>query len=187
MTTTNRRPAARQAQAQFMRVVNVPMRALLSLPLPTPLGSRLMLVHLTGRRSGRHYRQPVSYVRHGSALLTPGGGKWKLNLVDGQPVHIRLRGHDITARPELVSDFDQIESLLGVLVAQNPRAEGFIRIPRDTAGHFDHNALGDAVGHGFRIVRWHPADAEAARVMQVPADDHPAQPQAGFQRGTRNE
>ena len=146
-----------------MRVVNVPIRALLSLPLPTPLGSRLMLVHLTGRRSGRHYRQPVSYVRHRGALLTPGGGNWKLNLVDGQPVHIRLRGHDITARPELVSDLDQVESLLGVLVAQNPRAASFIRIPRDTAGHFDHNALGDAVRHGFRIVRWHPADAEAAR------------------------
>jgi hypothetical protein len=30
------------------------MCALLGLPVPTPLGSRLMLVHLTGRRSGRH-------------------------------------------------------------------------------------------------------------------------------------
>jgi hypothetical protein len=164
--TTTKRPMSRRVQAQFMRVVNVPMRALLSLPISTPLGSRLMLVHLTGRRSARHYRQPVSYVRHRGDLLTPGGGNWKLNLVDGQPVHIRLRGRDITARPGLVSDLDQIESLLGVLVTQNPRAASFIGIPRDADGHFDHHALGDAVRHGFRIVRWHPADAEAARVMQ---------------------
>ena len=36
MTDTTKRRAARQAQANFMRVINVPMRALLSLPLPTP-------------------------------------------------------------------------------------------------------------------------------------------------------
>ena len=40
------------------------------------------------------------YVRHEDTLLTPGGGNWKLNLEEGQPVHIRLRGRDITARPE---------------------------------------------------------------------------------------
>jgi deazaflavin-dependent oxidoreductase (nitroreductase family) len=122
MTTSTQRPAGRQAQARFIRIVNVPMRTILGLPFPTPLGSRLMLVHLTGRRSGRHYRQPVSYVRHGDALLTPGGGNWKLNLVDGPPVHIRLRGRDITARPELVSDADQIESLLGVLVGPESKS-----------------------------------------------------------------
>jgi hypothetical protein len=176
MTTSTQRPAGRRAQARFMRIVNVPMRTILGLPFPTPLGSRLMLVHLTGRRSGRHYRQPVSYVGHGDALLTPGGGNWKLNLVDGRPVHIRLRGRDITARPELVSDPDQVESLLGHLVAQNPRAAGFIRIPRDAAGGFDRDALENAVRHGFRIVKWYPTDTEAARVMRVPGQIQPEQP-----------
>ncbi len=151
MTTSPKRPAGRRAQARLMRIVNVPMRAVLGLPFPTPLGSRLMLVYLTGRRSGRHYRQPVSYVHYGDALLTPGGGNWKLNLLDGQPVHVRLRGHDITARPDLVSDVDQIESLLGVLVAKNPRSTSFIRIPRDAAGNFDHDVLENAARHGFRI------------------------------------
>ena len=143
MTSSTKRPAGRRAQAQFMRVVNVPMRALLGLPFPTPLGSRLMLVHLTGRRSGRRYRQPVSYVRHHDALLTPGGGNWKLNLVESQPVHVRLRGRDITARPELVSDIGQIENLLGVLVAHNPRSASFIRIPRDAAGRLDRDSAGE--------------------------------------------
>jgi hypothetical protein len=165
MTTSTKRPTGRRAQAQFMRIVNVPMRAVLGLPFPTPLGSRLMLVYLTGRRSGRHYRQPVSYVQHSDALLTPGGGNWKLNLVDGQAVHIRLRGRDITARPELVSDVDQIEALLGVLVARSPRSANFIRIPRDAAGSFDRDALKNATRHGFRIVRWHPADSKPAGMM----------------------
>jgi deazaflavin-dependent oxidoreductase (nitroreductase family) len=165
MTKPTRPSPSRQAQARLMRLINVPMRALLSLPFPTPVGSRLMLVYLTGRRTGRHYRQPVSYVRHDNSLLTPGGGRWKLNLVDGQAVQIRLRGRNITARPELVRDPDRVEALLEVLVTQNPRSAGFIRIPRDFDGHFDRSALEKALGYGFCIVRWHPADSRAAGVM----------------------
>jgi hypothetical protein len=63
-----------------MRLVNLPMRRILALPFPTPLGKRLMLAYLTGRSSGKSYRQPVSYVKDGDSLLTPGGGNWKLNL-----------------------------------------------------------------------------------------------------------
>jgi hypothetical protein len=47
---------------------------LLGLLFPTPKSKRLMLVHHTGRVTGKHYRQPVSYVRDGDILLTPGGG-----------------------------------------------------------------------------------------------------------------
>jgi hypothetical protein len=87
-----------------MRVVNVPMRVVLGLPFATPLSGRLMLVFLTGRRTGKSYRQPVSYVRQGTTLLSPGGGRWKLNLQQGRPERIRLRGRDVLARPELVAD-----------------------------------------------------------------------------------
>jgi hypothetical protein len=61
----------------MVRVVNVPMRRILALPFPTPLSKRLMLLYLTGRRSGKSYRQPVSYVKDGDSLLTPGGRNWK--------------------------------------------------------------------------------------------------------------
>ncbi|HWF34708.1 MAG TPA: nitroreductase/quinone reductase family protein, partial [Solirubrobacteraceae bacterium] len=114
MSTSNRqrRPLLRRIQAKVMRVINVPMRLVLGLPFPTPLGRRLMLVYLTGRRTGRHYRQPVSYVRDGDTLLTPGGGNWKLNLAEDHPVRIRLAGRDIVARPELIGDVDEVERLL---------------------------------------------------------------------------
>jgi hypothetical protein len=55
----------------------------------------------------------VSYVQQATTLLTPGGGKWKLNLQAGRPERIRLRGRDVLARPELVSDLDEVERLLG--------------------------------------------------------------------------
>jgi deazaflavin-dependent oxidoreductase (nitroreductase family) len=148
-------PAAMRRRARIMRGVNVPMRAVLGLPVATPLSANLMLIYYTGRKTGKAYRQPVSYARDGEALLTPGGGRWTLNLADGRPVRIRLRGREVTARPELVSDAPEVERLLGVIVEKNPRAARFIPIPRRPDGRLDPGVLGTALRNGFCIVRWH--------------------------------
>jgi hypothetical protein len=144
-----------------MRVVNVPMRRVLARPRQTPLSKRLMLVRITGRRTGKVYRQPLSYVQQGSVLLTPGGGNWKLNLREGEPVPIRLRGRDVQARPELVSDPAEIERLLAVMTAANPVVGTFVGIPRGADGRLDQDRLQEAVRHGFRVVRWHLAGSAA--------------------------
>jgi hypothetical protein len=148
-------PPRMRRQARLMRLVNPPMRRILGLPFATPLSKRLMLLYLTGRRSGRSYRQPVSYVRDGDSLLTPGGGNWKLNLEPGRPERIRLGGRDITARPDLIDDVDEIDGALMTMTTENPRAANFIPIARRDDGHFDRDGLIKAVTHGFRIVRWH--------------------------------
>ena len=150
--------AAMRRRARIMRAVNVPMRAALSLPFATPLSGNLMLISYTGRKSGKAYRQPVSYVRDGDVLLTPGGGRWTLNLADRRTARIRLRGHDEPARPELVTDPAELERLLGVITAKNPRAARFIPIPRRPDGHLEPDTLDAALRHGFCIVRWHLAE-----------------------------
>jgi len=150
--------AAMRRRARIMRAVNVPMRAALSLPFASPLNGNLMLISYTGRKSGKAYRQPVSYVRDGGVLLTPGGGRWTLNLADGRAVRIRLRGRDVSARPELVTDPAEVERLLGVIAGKNPRAARFIPIPRRPDGRLDPDALDAALQHGFCIVRWHLAE-----------------------------
>lgn len=147
--------AARRRRARIMRAVNVPMRAVLGLPFPTPLSANLMLISYTGRKTGKAYRQPVSYVRDGETLLTPGGGRWTLNLGGGRPVRIRLRGRDVAARAELVSDAAEVDRLYGVIATKNPRAARFIPIPRRPDGHLEPEVLDNALRHGFSIVRWH--------------------------------
>ena len=164
MTPRPERPLRRRLQARAMRVANVPMRRALALPYATPLSRRLMLLFLTGRRTGRRYRQPVSYVRDGATLLTPGGGKWKLNLAEGRPVRIRLQGRDVSARPEIVADLDAIERLLAVMTAANPRVRSFVGIAQDPDGRFDRAQLETAVRYGFRVVRWHLDEADLARL-----------------------
>lgn len=168
MTTATAFPdttaAAMRRRARLMRIANIPMRRLLALPFPTPLSRRLMVVTFTGRRTGRIYRQPVSYVRDGDTLLTPGGGRWKLNLRPDQPVRIRLLGRDRRAVPELVRDPGEIGGLLGRMTAQNPRITTFVPFV-GSDGTIDPTALSRAAAHGFCIVRWHvdPERAESER------------------------
>jgi deazaflavin-dependent oxidoreductase (nitroreductase family) len=147
--------SAMQRRQRVMRAVNVPMRTVLGLPFATPLSANLMLISYTGRKTGKAYRQPVSYARDGEMLLTPGGGRWTLNLGGGRPVRIRLRGRDVAARPELVTDAAEVERLLGVIAAVNPRAATFVPIPRLADGRLEPEALDAALRHGFCIVRWH--------------------------------
>ena len=161
MPAPAKRPLGRRVQQRVFRVLNVPMRALLAMPVATPLSGRLMLLYLTGRKTGKRYRQPVSYVRDGAVLLTPGGGNWKLNLADGRPERIRLRGKELLARPEIVSDAQEIEGLLGVMTAANPMAGRFVAIPKGPDGRLDRARLDAAVQYGFRIIRWHLDDADS--------------------------
>ncbi len=155
MSEHPKRPLYRQIQARAMSILNVPMRLLLRLPFPTPLSGRLMLISFTGRKTGKSYRQPLSYVQQDNTLLTPGGGKWKLNLRDGQPVQIWLRGRNIVAQPELIKDPDEIERLLAVMATANPSVNIFVGIPKGLDDRLDRNRLETAIKYGFRIVRWH--------------------------------
>jgi hypothetical protein len=154
-------------RARIMRAANVPVRLILSLPFPTPLSGNLMLVSYTGRKTGKAYLQPVSYARDGDTLLTPGGGRWKLNLAGGRPVRLRLRGKNVPARADLVADPAEVERLLGVIAAENPRATRFIPIPRRPDGRLEPEALSAAISYGFRIVRWHLGEVPA----RVPHDE----------------
>ncbi len=98
---------------------------------------------------------PVSYMQQGDVLLSPGGGKWKWNLREGQPVRIRQRGRDVIALPEVIKDPDEMERLLAVMAAANPSVNAFIDIPKGPDGRLDRSRLETAVRYGFRIVRWH--------------------------------
>jgi hypothetical protein len=84
-----------------MGALNALPRFVLGLPFQTPMSRRLILLTYTGRKSGRCYTIPVSYVEQGDTLLIPGGGAWKINLEHGSPVRMRLRGSERSASPDM--------------------------------------------------------------------------------------
>lgn len=147
-------PFKRRVQARVMNTANIGMRRVLGLPVATPLGGRLMLAYIVGRKTGRLYKQPLSYVRDGDVLLTPGGGKWKYNLRATTPVRLRIRGRDHQATPELVRDQEEVVRLLAIMAAGNPAAFKFIGLPKGPDGGPEPTALAAAIKHGFCIVRW---------------------------------
>lgn len=147
-------PERMRRRARLMRIVNVPMRPLLRVPFSTPLNRRLMLLTFTGRKTGRVYRQPVSYVADGGELFTPGGGRWTLNLSDQRPIRVRLRGRDRRAVPELVRDPAEVTRLLQRMLAANPRLASFVPVIGPDR-QVDQARLAEALGHGFCVVRWH--------------------------------
>ena len=147
-------PTALRRRARMMRLINPVMRTALRVPARTPLSSRLMVVSHRGRRTGRLYHQPVSYVRDCDVHLTPGGGRWTRNLHEGQPVELRVAGRRVIARPELVDDAETVEQLLRHMLERNPRLTRFVPfIGAD--GAIDRDVLTIALANGFCIVRWH--------------------------------
>jgi hypothetical protein len=148
-----RPPANLRRRARILRVVNVPMRLLLRLPFRTPLNAKLMLLSFKGRKTGRAYLQPVSYVPDGDTLLTPAGGRWKLNLSDGEPIRVWLRGVKTWARPAFVRDPDEVARLLRLMMTRNPRITSFVPFI-DPDGHIDRGKLEKALSYGFAILRW---------------------------------
>ncbi|HMD52768.1 MAG TPA: nitroreductase/quinone reductase family protein [Solirubrobacteraceae bacterium] len=66
------------------------------------LSGRLLLITVTGRRTGRQHTLPVAYERDGERLripvMWPERKLWWRNLNDGAPVRLRLGGEDRTGR-----------------------------------------------------------------------------------------
>jgi hypothetical protein len=89
--------------APLVKTFNVVLRGL----LPSPLGRRIgefMLLAFTGRRTGRHYRVPVTahHDAEGLCALTPAG--WRLNFRGGADVDVTFGGRTTPMRGVLVED-----------------------------------------------------------------------------------
>jgi len=119
------------------------------------MSRRLILLSYIGRKTGKSYTIPVSYVEQGDALLIPAGGSWKKNLENGVAVLIWLRGREWRANPEVVLGFDEVEELVAFMMAANPAVSRFIGVPQRPDGRPDCEKLEQAVHGGFALVRLH--------------------------------
>ena len=91
------------------------VRFVLATPLHRIMSSRLMILRFTGRKTGRSYTTPVSYVLDGNSLLVPAGGAWRRNLEAGPRARVRLRGAWRTVTAEVVREPALADLLLGMI------------------------------------------------------------------------
>src|SRR5207253_3642292 len=93
-----------QVLQRAMRYFNPVARFLLATPLHSLMSDRLMLLRFTGRKTGRSYTTPVSYVRVGDSLLVPGGGAWWRNLEGTSQTQVCLRGVWSAVTPAVITE-----------------------------------------------------------------------------------
>jgi hypothetical protein len=97
MTSGVKRSAAPLA---VRRLGNPVVRMILGSPLHGMLGDSLMVLHLTGRNTGRRYDIPVAYVDMDGELAIATVARWRVNVHGEADVEVTLRGglHRMHAR-----------------------------------------------------------------------------------------
>jgi hypothetical protein len=81
-------------------------------------GNQLLVLHYTGRRTGRQYDMPARYHIVNEVPLVLTSGTWRYNFADGRDVEVTLRGRRRRARAVLVYDSDAIAALYERLIGQ---------------------------------------------------------------------
>ena len=97
------------------------MTVLLRSPLDGLVSRRVVLITVSGRRSGRLYTTPVNYVRDGDIItvISRRNRTWWRNLRGGAQVTVRVRGKDLKGVAEVV--VDDKEAVAKALLALHPR------------------------------------------------------------------
>jgi deazaflavin-dependent oxidoreductase (nitroreductase family) len=119
-----------------LRLVNPFVGLLLRSPLHGLMSADVMLITVTGRRSGRRYTMPVSYLRDGDRVrcLTGREMTWWRNLRGGADVTLQLAGEERRGRAEaVVDDADRIERALADFLTRLPRDAVYYEVGLDGA------------------------------------------------------
>lgn len=123
----NDRPAVQRVQPPKAPydVVNRVLGWVLSSPRrASRVGEHLLLLHLTGGKTGRRIDVPVAYRdAPDGRLLVLTSSLWRVNLRGRLEVEVTLRGRRLPARAELVEDVDAVAQVFGVLIAEQGHAK----------------------------------------------------------------
>ena len=137
--------------------LNPLIAGLLRSPLHPLLSPGLLLLTVTGRRSGRRYSIPVGYQRDGDdvvVLVSEARRKqWWRNYYEPAAVSVRLRGRERTGRAELVAPgSDDFCSLVERTLERAPWMARVFHVDYDRETGLRADQF-DALGEEIAIVR----------------------------------
>ena len=119
------RPPVENAEppSAALRVLNPLMKALLRSPLHGAASKHMMLLTLTGRKSGRTYTLPVGRHEIDGRLVLSAGGNWRHNLHGGADITLLIDGRERKANAVYEEDIDRsAEVFRRLLEGSGPRA-----------------------------------------------------------------
>lgn len=103
---------------RLINLVNPLVRALLQSPLHGPLDSALLVLHITGRRTGRHYDLPVGYVDLDGHLVVVTQHSWRANLRGCSDMDVTYRGRRQRVHVDLEEDPTAVANTLHRVTTQ---------------------------------------------------------------------
>ena len=121
--------APRTPPIAIFRIANRVVRPLLRSPLHRLLSGQLMLLAYRGRRSGEEHTIPIGYFAwDDDTLLSFSSARWWINLQEGRPVRLLLRGRWRDAVPTVAASIEERATLLGAFARRyGPQRAG--RLP----------------------------------------------------------
>lgn len=149
-------PTANQSYRLIQALFNPVARTILRSPLYGLMSSRLLLITFTGRKSGKRYTVPISYVQlEDNTLLLVVGGRWWKNLRGGATVELRLHGKARQGEAEIVTDEKQVIELYTRVLAENPTQARFLGVRGEADGKPNRDDLHRALQRGAALVKIH--------------------------------
>lgn len=129
------------------------VRFILRSPLHGLLSRSVMLITYQGRKSGKTYTVPVSYLEDGDTIyVLPGMPEkkvWWRNIQQDTPVSLRVRGREFPAKASLLSpekDLGIMVRALGLFFVKMPAGTGLYKVRKDAAGNFIQEDMQRAAG-----------------------------------------
>lgn len=106
---------------------------LLCSPLHGLISGSIMLISVTGRKSGQTYTTPVNYLSIDGALYTTSqrGRTWWRNLRGGAAVILHLRGQEQAAFSQVFEETPEIVPLLATMLQRNPQIARYYGVRLD--------------------------------------------------------
>ena len=131
-----------------MRAMNAVMGLVLRSPLHGLMSGKALLLGFIGRKSGRRYVTPMSYVRVGDEVLMSTEAPWWKNLVGGAPVEVRLMGENRRGFAEAVTREEDVAEVLGSILRHYPEYRRFVGVTVDEEGRLEEETILGAARRG---------------------------------------
>lgn len=103
------------------------------------VGSAIALITFKGRKSGKTYTTPITYLRSGNEviLLTKRFRVWWRNLLDVPKVSLRLAGRNVRGLAEVVDNEDEALPIFINFLKERPRDARAYGLSFDADGSID--------------------------------------------------
>jgi hypothetical protein len=157
---------------KLSNLYNPLLALLLKSPFHRLASQSLMLVTVSGRRSGRRLTLPVNYLQDGDTLfvLSSAGRSWWRNLRGGAPVRLRLDGRELSGSGDVLDNEACVSLVLKAWMRRVPAYAGMLGVRLDQAGRPDPSDLVRAAA-GRVVVRFRPnwASRDVTQSQAAPA------------------